>query len=142
MAGFSSMSMDGFQQAAGALTRLSAASDMAARASTDDASAYLIREAMANFEGAHRKGEPHVGGKKPNVVTGNLRRSILADTIEKLRPGYYARDVGPTAIYARAVELGREGHSAAYPYFAPAVIQLRQYMPSLVTENWHKYVHP
>lgn len=142
MAGGFTSTMDGFAQAAGALTRLSAGSELAARASVNDASAYLIREAMANFEGAHSKGQPHVGGNKPNVVTGNLRRSILADSIETLRPGYYARDVGPTALYARAVELGREGHSAAYPYFAPAVIQLRQYMPSLVTENWHKYVHP
>jgi hypothetical protein len=137
-----SFSMDGFAQAAGALTRINAGVELAGKRNVDDASAYLIREAMANFEGAHRKGEPHVGGKKPNVVTGNLRRSILANTAERLGPGRYSRDVGPTAIYARAIELGREGHNGAYPYFAPAVIQLRQYMPALVSENWAKYVHP
>jgi len=133
--------MHGFGQAAGALTRISAGVDVAAHASVDGATAYLIREAMSNFDGAHRKGTPHVGGPKPNVVTGNLRRSIIATSAERLGRGYYARDVGPTTVYARAIELGREGHNAAYPYFAPAVFKLRRYMPLLITENWAKYVH-
>lgn len=130
----------GLGEANAAFARMNAGMDLAARANVEQASAILIREAMSNFEGAHRRGEPHRGGPKPNVVTGNLRRSIQAQSLIHDGPGRYSREVGPTAVYARAIELGREGHNRAYPYFGPAAKTIRQRMPAIAMENWARYI--
>lgn len=108
--------------------------DMAARADTGakrivaEGAVLVINKAQHNFDGSHKKGQPHVGGDKPNVVSGYLRRSIIADPIVKVGIGQYATTVGPTAVYGRRVELGFQG-SKAYPYFGPAV---REVLPDLV----------
>jgi len=87
--------------------------------------ALVIALSMRNFEGVHKRGQPHVGGDKPNVVTGYLRRSIRMDPIVKVGRGHYVSKVGPNAIYGRSVELGYNG-SKAYPYFTPAVHSAEQ----------------
>lgn len=115
--------------------------DLAARANVTVAAAELVKEAMANFEGAHRKGEPHVGGNKPNVVTGTLRRSIKADPIRRDMTGGYSTTVGPQgAVYSRAIELGRKGHNRPFPYFGPAAASVRARMTGIAVVNWAKYV--
>jgi len=67
-------------------------------------------------------------GKPPMNRTGNLRRSIKS---RKVRQGFgvYRAEIGPTAVYSRAVEMGGEyaprswrGTSAmrGFPYVLPA----------------------
>lgn len=81
----------------------------------------LIRGAQGNFSGFHAKGEPHVPNSNnfPNVVTGQLRRSISMDSISRLGVANYATMVAPRMNYGRRVELGYKG-SSGYPYFTPA----------------------
>jgi hypothetical protein len=68
----------------------------------------------------------HIGpsGSGPNVITGDLRRSIST----RVRQGFgtYIADVGPTVVYARAVELGSPiwKSGVKYPYLTPAADKL------------------
>lgn len=122
-----------------AFVRVGTQVDQAARANVTQGSLTLIKDAQANFQGSHRKGQPHVGGNKPNVVTGNLRRSIMADSLRHLAMGEYSQQVGPTMRYGRRVELGL-APTGAYPYFGPAAKQLRTQMATIATANWARYI--
>lgn len=62
------------------------------------------------------------GRPGPNVVTGNLRRSITTKAVPKGFDGTYAVEVSATMVYARAVEFGhpRWKPGVKYPYLGPA----------------------
>jgi hypothetical protein len=128
--------MDALQAA---FVRVGAQVDDATRANVTQGSAMLIRDAQANFQGSHKKGQPHVGGSKPNIVTGNLRRSIMADTLRHIAMGEYSQQVGPTMRYGRRVELGL-APTGAYPYFGPAAAKLRTEMGAIAAGNWARHV--
>jgi hypothetical protein len=83
-------------------------------------------EAKNNFEGTHARGEPHVGGDKPNIVTGTLRGSITHSPVVG-GFGIWSTTVGTDVVYGRRVELGYPGgsgrghaHTRPFPYLAPA----------------------
>lgn len=88
-------------------------------------------QAKNNFQGAHsRVGNSwrpsgHIPGSPdyPNVRTGNLRRSINTTVRDGL--GTYSAMVGPSMVYARAVELGNGRGGNGYPYMEPAYRQLK-----------------
>jgi phage gpG-like protein len=87
------------------------------------------RQAKINANtGTHKRGEGHIPGTGPgpNVVTGNLRRSIRTDV--RYGFGNYIAIVGAYAEYARAVELGssRWKSGVKYPYLGPAADTLRK----------------
>lgn len=98
------------------------------------------REAKANFVGSHRRGMPHVGGVRPNVVTGNLRRSITQTGAQPCGIASWKTTIYPSAIYSRAVELGRQGHNGAYPFFGPAIRIVRNRADAIMFAAWAKYV--
>jgi hypothetical protein len=91
--------------------------------------------AKANFEGSHRKGMPHVGGAKPNVVSGTLRRSIRHTPVVREGLAGAMVAVGPTVIYARRVELGYNG-SQGYPFFTPGVDDSRDKLLEIARRHW------
>ena len=63
----------------------------------------------------------HTGGQFPNVVTGNLRRSITTSFTKGM--GKYTATVGSSMIYARSVEKGNKQNPAIkYPYLEPAAL--------------------
>lgn len=65
----------------------------------------------------------HVGGKGPNTVTGNLKRSI--HTTFRTGFGTYIAEVGASMVYARAVEQGLpQKPSVKYPYLEPAALMM------------------
>lgn len=129
----------GMEELQRAFIRAGTQVDAAAKANVAEASLRLIKDARGNFEGSHKKGQPHVGGNKPNVVTGNLRRSIMADGLSHLAMGSYATKVAPTAKYGRRVELGL-APTGAYPYFGPATAKLRDEMAGISAANWAKHI--
>lgn len=122
-----------------AFVRVGVQVDLAAKANVSVAAATLIRDAQNNFEGSHKKGQPHVGGNKPNVVTGNLRRSIMADSMNHYGMGVYSQQVGPTMKYGRRVELGL-APTGPYPYFGPAAAKVRAEMAAIATANWARFI--
>jgi len=122
-----------------AFVRAGVQADLAARENVRVAAMTLVRDAQSNFEGSHKKGQPHVGGGKPNIVTGNLRRSIMADSLNHYAMGVYTTSVGPTMKYGRRVELGL-APTGAYPYFGPAAKQLRAEMGAIATANWARFI--
>jgi phage gpG-like protein len=96
----------------------------------------IERRAKKNFVGARKykimtskkgnvylKIDPprHTGGQYPNVVTGNLRRSITTSFTRGM--GKYTAMVGSSMIYARSVERGNKQNPAIkYPYLEPAAL--------------------
>jgi hypothetical protein len=84
------------------------------------------RQAKINANtGTHKKGEPRSGGPGPNVVTGNLRRSIT--TKSRYGFGTYIAEVSATMSYARHVELGGPNWKPGvkYPFLGPAATSLK-----------------
>jgi hypothetical protein len=101
--------------------------DFAAKFAIGITGAAVERQAKLNANtGTHKVGEPRIsGGIGPNVVTGNLRRSIFSRT--RIGFGTYIAEVGATMEYARQVEQGggRWKSGVKYPYIAPAAEKLR-----------------
>jgi hypothetical protein len=102
----------------------------AARFAIGMTAAEVERQAKKNANtGTHPRGTPRVPGTGPgpNVVTGNLRRSIYSET--KIGFGsVYVAEVGASMVYARAVEMGLPTWKSGvkYPYMVPAVDSLKQ----------------
>ena len=102
----------------------------AARFAIGMAAAEVERQAKKNANtGTHPRGQGHIPGTGPgpNVMTGNLRRSIYSQT----KVGFgniYVAEVGASMIYARAVEMGLPSWKSGvkYPYMVPAVDSLKQ----------------
>ncbi len=93
------------------------------------AAASVERQAKKNANtGTHPRGQGHIPGTGPgpNVVTGNLRRSIFSRSKVGFGNSYVA-EVGASMVYARAVEMGvPEWKSGVkYPYLVPAVESLK-----------------
>ena len=87
----------------------------------------IERQAKKNADtGTHPRGQGHIPGTGPgpNRVTGTLINSIQTTVTKGF--GTYTAVVGPTVIYARAVELGnpRWKSGVKYPYLFPAGIEL------------------
>lgn len=134
------MGWEGVDDMDAALDVLFERAEDAVKAVVTKSSMILVRNAQANFEGSHRRGEPHVGGSKPNIVSGNLRRSIKADPVTKLGRGEYGTSVAPRMIYGRRVELGFKG-SRAYPYFTPAVESSTEAIRQVGIDTWRQYMN-
>lgn len=124
----------------------SAATDNAVKESVAKAAALVVKTAQNNFQGTrHRVGHSiiprqHVGGDKPNVISGFLRRSIIMQPIVREGHSAYSTSVGPTAIYARAIELGlRQAPSIKFPFFSPAAVEAGKQFPTIVREAFEKY---
>lgn len=138
-------------------TRIDAATGRA----TSQGGQSIVNEAKANFIGSHPVGFPHVGGPTPNVVTGNLKRSIRTQTLQPLGQGKYRITAGPTAIYGRIIELGgtitpKDAHMLSwigasgrrvfakkvvippYPYFRPGYLTALSKMNEIFTSAWRK----
>lgn len=122
----------GVRELEGAFHNIAVRADLASKAIVSESAALVVAKAQRNFEGVRMRvksstgkswsiyPDRHVGGDKPNVVTGYLRRSIRMTPIIRLGRGDYVTKVGPNAIYGRSVELGYKG-SKGYPFFVPAV---------------------
>lgn len=141
------MALLGVPELRAALAKVAAQTDGAARATVAEAMAEVVAAAKGNFEGSHKKGEPHTGSK-PNVVSGDLRRSIISTPVVKLATGEWGSEAGPTQIYGRRVELGFRGTDAlgrrfnqsGYPYFVPAVEEVEPRFAVIGARNWAKFL--
>lgn len=134
------MSWEGEEAFYAALDRIASAADAATKELVNVGSLTLTVAAKDNFIGSHRRGEPHVGGNRPNIVSGNLRRSIRSDPITRFGMADYGTSVAPRMIYSRAVELGFHG-SPGYPYFGPAVDKTRPEFRRQAVEIWAKHMN-
>jgi len=101
--------------------------DFAAKYAISMAGMEVERQAKKNANtGTHKKGTPRIpGGIGPNVITGNLRRSIFSTT--RVGFGSYIAEIGASMEYARQVELGGGSWKSGvkYPYIGPAVDTLK-----------------
>lgn len=124
-----------------AIDRITAEAAVVAKSIVTSGAAQTVRAAQENFEGTHKKGEPHVGGPKPNVVTGMLRRSIKFTPPERLGLFEYSSQIGPTTVYGRAVELGYAARNMRpFPYFTPAAKQVMERLPAEAAAAWSRFL--
>lgn len=140
--------MLGLREFLAALDRAEAGANAAARAAVAQTAAEAEAGAKKNFQGSHARGELHVGGDKPNVVTGTLRRSIRTDPIARLGLADYGTVVAPRVIYARRVEKGwptsdgsvGHGVTRAFPYFEEPAKKARESLRVHAAEQWSRYL--
>lgn len=126
-----------------AFTKVSAQADATSRTIVTKAAALVEKTAKGNFQGAHRRGQPHVGPMQPNIVTGNLRRSITHTRVARSGPFTWSTEVGPTAIYGRRVELGGtfgNNTTRPFPYFGPAVDATQSQIAELAAAEWATFL--
>lgn len=111
-----------------AVTQKTASIDVATRMARNEMMMAMIQLAKKEIKGRRPEGEKATAGEPPKNRTGNLRRSIKGFPT-KVGFAKYAAIVGPTMVYARAVELGgiyapQSWHGttamAGFPYFKPA----------------------
>jgi HK97 gp10 family phage protein len=83
------------------------------------------KEGLSKY-GRHPKGTPTPSpvGEPPAQVSTNLRRSVKKFPVTRKGLGHYSVEVMPTALYARAQELGN-GNLPARPFVEPARKRLR-----------------
>lgn len=125
-----SIEFNNLSQFLASLNKTEADLNNAARFAIGMAAASVEREAKKNANtGTHPRGQGHIPGTGPgpNVVTGNLRRSIYSQTKIGFGNSYIA-EVGASMVYARAVEMGLPEWKSGvkYPYLAPAAETLKQ----------------
>lgn len=144
------MPVYGLAEVRAALEKVTREADAASRVIVVKGAAMAESAAKKNFDGSHAKGQPHVGGDKPNVVTGNLRRSITHDPVVRIGVASYGTRVGPTVIYGRRVELGYQGGGGGrghqttrpFPYFGPAVAATAAPLNALAYKTWAEFLRP
>ena len=108
--------------------------DVGVMKARDEMMARLIQLSQEEIKGKRPKGQKATTGEPPMNRTGNLRRSI---TGKKAQEGFarYSAEVGPTTVYARAVELGgaptwRNGEH--FPYMKPALQKFQREAMAIV----------
>lgn len=134
----------GLSELQAAFTKVSAEADVASRTIVAKAAAVAEKEAKANFSGSHAKGQPHVGGDKPNVVTGTARRSIGHEPVSRTGAFEWGTRVGPRTKYARRLELGgtdsRGVTTRPFPYFEPGVRTARMQFSAIAAAEWGAFL--
>jgi hypothetical protein len=128
-------SVRGLPELQSAISKIVAAADDVAREIVVASATIIEAAAKRNFQGSHAKGQPHVGGNMPNVVTGTLRRSIHSESVTRIGFGIHGTRMGPSTVYGRRVELGFNG-SRGYAYFTPAIRDNKQKIQALARERW------
>jgi hypothetical protein len=142
------MDFTGLREFAGALEEIKALAEAAARRNVAEGAAIVEAAAKRNFSGAHKRNQPHVGGDKPNIVSGMLRRSIGHEPITKTGFASFSTKLGPRTVYGRRVELGfcgedsrgRKYQQRPYKYFEPAVKGSRGALEAMALRNWGSIV--
>jgi len=96
--------------------------DLAVRQAITAMATEATRAIKSEIKGHHPMGTPtpSSAGSPPTNVTGNLRRSVRFE-VKQMGFGDYYAVAGPTAIYGRALEMGRDDWGGVnYPFVAPA----------------------
>ena len=131
----------GLSEINAAFDKIMAETAAASRVIVAESALVVEKKAKSNFSGVHKRGQPHEGGDRPNVVTGTLRRSIGNDGIHPDGLTGASTRVGPKMIYGRRVELGYQG-SKGYPYFSPAVTDTRDEVLAIARRRWTTSTRP
>ena len=108
--------------------------DVGVMKARDEMMARLIQLSQEEIKGKRPKGQKATTGEPPMNRTGNLRRSI---TGKKAQEGFasYSAVVGPTTVYARAVELGGAPtwiNGEHFPYMKPALQKFQREAMAIV----------
>ena len=112
---------------AGALEAMGARVEAVALEGSAQLGHVLEASIKAQIKGGHprRTKTGATPGGPPENITGTLRRSVITEHPRWAGAGRAETRVGPTTVYARAIELGhpRWKSGVRYPYTAPGVRQ-------------------
>lgn len=124
-----SLQLTGIKEAQAALSKLIEQAGMATPRGVTEVLQVVKRQAQMNI------------GARPGPLSrsGRLRGTFAIDPPRSVGPGVWEGACGPTAIYARALELGhpRWKPDVKYPYFGPAVkYAVSVDMPAILRRAW------
>lgn len=130
------------------LEKMAAASDAAGKRVVVRSQVVFEAQVKKSFTTAHKRGTPTTSkaGAPPSVITGALRRSIIADTPIQTGTGAWSGRVFPTTVYARIQELGGDAgrddwsYLPPRPYMAPALKVVIARLASIHNEEFRKVV--
>lgn len=108
----------GVSRLQGALAAMAVRQEAATKTAMTRALALVERETKNNLSlGSHRRGEPTTSspGEPPDLVSGDLRRSIQHDGPNPHAPAGWEGEVGPTIVYGRIQQLGGSTGRANLP---------------------------
>jgi len=133
----------GVKEFQAALTRMQARQLAASRTGLRRALSLIELEAKSLLSiGSHRPDEPTMSapGEPPELVSGDLRRSVKQSPIKQIGPTRFEGEVGPTIEYGRIQELGGvAGHGAVLPsrpYMQPAFEEMLPEIAAVFREEW------
>ena len=115
-------------------------SDEATQSALGAVAGMIQAQAVRNASGPHHpRNVGHVvwSGEGPNVVSGDLRRSIKTK-MRRQGFGSYTATVGPSMVYGRAVELGNPSWKSGvkYPYLVPAFEKVKPQATDIFTKAY------
>jgi phage gpG-like protein len=137
--------ISGVRELRTAMTAMVARQDAATRTGLGKAAHLLEREIKAQLStGSHQAHEPTTSapGSAPDLVSGDLRRSVQVDDMLSLGQGRYSTQVGPTIVYGRIQEFGGQtgrNHATTLPprpYVAPALEKMTPVMFEVMKSAW------
>ncbi|MHB8511488.1 MAG: HK97-gp10 family putative phage morphogenesis protein [Actinomycetota bacterium] len=139
-----SVHWEGLSEFKGAVDRMAVVVNAATRAAVIEAAVLVETKAKQNANtGSHRKGEPTnaTPGSGPNVVTGNLRRSITHSPPVAVGGWGHAITVGvaQTAPYGEYLEHGLR-NGTTYPFFEPAVREVTPQLAEIYSRAWARAI--
>lgn len=130
----------GLSELTASLDKLGGKAEEAGKAAISRAAAIVEATIKEQFQGAHAYGQPHTGGKAPNVVSGRLRTSVHTDPVVPLAGHTWGTFVGPRMVYGRRVELGFHG-SRGYPYTRPGFLKAKPLIAAAQNEVIRSFLH-
>lgn len=133
----------GIKEFNAALARVQARQLVASRTALRKSLSLIERETKDLLTiGTHAPHEPTMSapGEPPELVSGDLRRSVKQSPIEQIGPTRFQGEVGPTIEYGRIQELGGiAGHNAylpSRPYLEPAFTNVLPEIFAVFKEEW------
>lgn len=128
------------------LNNISREIDVRALQTRNELTRLFLFLAKSEIKGSRKKaGYPAIPGKPPMNLTGTLRRSIVA---RKYQKGFadYRSIVGPTVVYARALELGgryappswrgTKAQEDGFPFMKPAFDKFAPRARTIIRKNY------
>jgi hypothetical protein len=133
---------EGISELEAALKKVAADADLASKTIVSKSSAVIVAKARSNFSGTRKRVAHHYvprghtgGGYRPNVITGSLRRSIVADPITRYGTSSYGTIIAPRMIYSRRVELDDR-----YVFFGTVEMQTASEVQDIAASTWAKFL--
>lgn len=135
--------LTGIKECAAGIAKIVGQQNLASQRGLAKCAHLLEREIKANLSiGSHEAGQEtsSAPGEPPDLVSGDLRRSVMVEGPYPTNGTQWAAEVGPTMEYSRIQELGgvagRGAVLPARPYVEPSLENMKPIMAAEMKAAW------